>query len=205
MAEIDAAWFAEDIARQKKWIDDTYAHMALLDGKMNDLFVTDPDDETISYLPAESEELYNQYSSEWDGVRSYTDELERVYNEVLAHKAREDAAALALDEQRKANAAAEAARQQAEDEARYIEERKRNMEIADHEIKEATKQIAQTDKDLNGAREYVTTLTKGRDNEEIQATNTRIGELEQQKEWQTQWLEDSKRWKANLVQEEEDY
>jgi ribosome-binding factor A len=57
------------------------------------------------------------------------------------------------------------------------------MEIADHEIKEATKQIAQTDKDLNGAREYVTTLTKGRDNEEIQAANTRIGELEQQKEW----------------------
>jgi hypothetical protein len=54
MAEIDSTWFAEDIARQKKWIDDTYAHMALLDGKMNDLIVTDPDDETIMYLPAES-------------------------------------------------------------------------------------------------------------------------------------------------------
>lgn len=167
MAEIDSAWFEGDIARQKKWIDDTYSHMASLDGKMNELWQTDPDDETISYLPVESETLYDQYSSEWNDVRGYTDELERVYNEVLAHKAREDAAALALDEQRKANAAAEAARQQAEDEARQIDDRKRNMEHADHEIKEATKQITQTDKDLNAERDYVTTLTKGPDNEEI--------------------------------------
>jgi len=48
-----------------------------------------------------------------------------------------------------------------------IDDRKRNMEYANHEIKEATKQITQTDKDLNEARQYVTTLQKGRDNEEI--------------------------------------
>jgi hypothetical protein len=41
------------------------------------------------------------------------------------------------------------------------------MEHANHEIKEATKQITQTDKDLNAERDYVTTLTKGPDNEEI--------------------------------------
>lgn len=98
MAEIDSAWFEGDIARQRKWIDDTYSHMALLDGKMNELWETDPDDETITYLPVESEALYDQYSGEWNDVRGYTDELESVYNEVLAHKAREDAAALALDE-----------------------------------------------------------------------------------------------------------
>jgi hypothetical protein len=54
MAEIDSAWFEGDIARQKKWIDDTYNHMARLDGLMNDLLVTDPDDETIVYLPVEN-------------------------------------------------------------------------------------------------------------------------------------------------------
>jgi hypothetical protein len=97
MAEIDAAWFAGDIARQKKWIDDTYGHMDRLQGNMDDLWVTDPDDESISYVPTESYELYDQYQNEWDGVRGYTDELERVYNEVLAHQAREIAAALALD------------------------------------------------------------------------------------------------------------
>jgi hypothetical protein len=52
-AEQDKAWFDEDLTRQKKWIDDTYSHMALLDGKMNDLWVTDPDDETITYIPVE--------------------------------------------------------------------------------------------------------------------------------------------------------
>lgn len=48
-----------------------------------------------------------------------------------------------------------------------IDDRKRNLEWANHEIKEATKQIAETDKELNTARTYVTTLVKGRDNEEI--------------------------------------
>jgi hypothetical protein len=76
MAEIDSAWFEGDIARQKKWIDDTYNHMARLDGLMNDLLVTDPDDETIIYLPDENVALYEQYSQEWSGVRGYTDGLE---------------------------------------------------------------------------------------------------------------------------------
>lgn len=152
MAEIDAAWFAGDIARQKKWIDDTYGHMNLLQGKMDDLWVTDPDDATISYIPTESYELYDQYQSEWDGVRGYTDELERVYNEVLAHQAREIAAALALDAQRKADAEAEALRQQQEAEQRAIEDRKRNLEHANHEIKEANKHITQNQKALDAER-----------------------------------------------------
>lgn len=57
-SEQDKEWFAGDIARQKKWIDDTYSHMALLDGKMNDLWVTDTLDDTITYIPVESEALY---------------------------------------------------------------------------------------------------------------------------------------------------
>jgi hypothetical protein len=50
MAEIDSTWFAEDIARQKKWIDDTYNHMDRLTGLMNDLYEADPADPTIIYV-----------------------------------------------------------------------------------------------------------------------------------------------------------
>jgi len=47
---------------------------------MDALYVTDPTDDTLVYLPVESVELYDQYQSEWDSVRGYTDDLEYYLN-----------------------------------------------------------------------------------------------------------------------------
>jgi hypothetical protein len=81
---------------------------------MNALYVTDASDSTLQYIPEENQSEWDTLDQEWMTVREYTNGLEEDLNRRLANKAAEEAAKIALDEQRRADEAAEAARVQAE-------------------------------------------------------------------------------------------